>query len=293
MSGGASDKLAAVLERELADLPPLPAVATRLLRALGDTDTALGELAQLISMDSGLAAKVLRLVNSAYYGFPRQVTTISHAVVILGFNTVRNLALAVAVFDKFPFGPDAPIDPMRFWEHSVGVAVCAQILAKRKRLSVKVVEEAFLAGLLHDIGKLFLCQHFPEAYRCALADAWRQKVRVGVAEQAHCGASHVIVGKRIADRWNLPPALVATIWRHHDAARCSPEHFEMAALVSVSDALTRASRIGFIGDPLPPSLEPEVARWVALDAKTLQEVQEEQRVKVGEAREFLQVALGA
>ena len=290
-AASASSQLQVVLERELADLPPLPLVAARLVRALGDTESAVSELARLIAMDQGIAAKVLRLVNSPYYGFSRQVTTISHAVVILGFNTVRNLVLAIAAFDKIPVGKDSPVEANAFWEHSIGVAACLQILARRKRLPVKVAEEAFLSGLLHDVGKLFLCQHFPDHYRGALEEAWAQKARISVTEQQRYGAPHTIVGKRIAERWNLPPALVTTVWRHHNLAQC-PDHYDMVALVSASDALTRAAKIGFIGDPLPPSLTPDVAAWLGINAKMLAEVQEELRAKVADAREFLKMATG-
>nr|CAA9254642.1 hypothetical protein AVDCRST_MAG63-2096 [uncultured Armatimonadetes bacterium] len=287
----ATDRTMTVLDQEIADLAPRPLVAARLLEALGNTESAVGDLSRLIAMDKGITAEVLRLVNSTYYGFPRQVTTIGQAVVILGFNTVRNLALAVSTFDTFDAGRNAPIDRNQFWEHSIGVAVCAQILARRKRLAVKVVEEAFLGGLLHDIGKLFLCQHFPDDYRAAIDEAWRQKVRVTVMEQRYCGASHPLIGARIAEKWNLPPSLAAAIGRHHDVSRAQ-DNFEMVALVNASDALTNASKIGLVGDPLPPTLSPEVAAWLGVDARMLQEVQEELKVKVDDAREFLRMAAG-
>jgi putative nucleotidyltransferase with HDIG domain len=285
----AADQLQQALERELADLPPLPLVATRLVEALGNTETAVSDLSRLIGMDQAIAAKVLRLVNSSYYGFPRQVTTISQAVVVLGFNTVRNLALAIAAFDKFGLSRHAPLDATKFWEHAVAVAVGSQVLAKRKKLPVKAVEEAFLAGLLHDIGKLFLCQHFPNSYRAALEDAWASKTRISVCEQRHCGETHATVGKRIGERWNLPPGLVATIWRHHEPARAET-NFEPTALVNAADALTRATRIGFVGDPLPPTFAPEVTAWLQVDAKMLAEVQQELKSRFEDAREFLQIA---
>jgi len=290
-SRNASEQLQQALERELADLPPLPLVANRLVQALENTETAVSDLSRLIGMDQGIAAKVLRLVNSSYYGFPRQVTTLGHAVVVLGFNTVRNLALALAAFDKFPLSRHSPIEPTAFWEHGLAVAICAQLLAKRKRLPVKVVEEAFLAGLLHDIGKLFLCQHFPNSYRAAIEEAWAQKTRISIAEQRHCGAAHTLVGKHIAERWNLPPGLTTTLWRHHDPARAQVG-FEVCALVNAADALVRASRIGFVGDPLPPTFAPEVTDWLQVDAGALSEVQAELKTRVQEAREFLHVAAG-
>ncbi len=288
----ASDQLHQVLDRELTDLPPLPLVANRLVMALGNTETAVSDLARLIGMDQSIAAKVLRLVNSSYYGFPRQVTTLGHAIVILGFNTVRNLALAIAAFDKFPLSRHSPVDPTKFWEHGLGVAICAQVLAKRKNLPAKVGEEAFLAGLLHDVGKLFLCQHFPNSYRAAIEAAWEEKCRISVAEQTYCGATHSLVGKRIAEKWNLPATLAATIRHHHDPVQAQT-CFEVTALVNASDALVRAARIGFVGDPLPPAFAPEVAAYLQVDAKMLAEVQEEIKAKVQDARDFLQVAAGA
>lgn len=283
---GTPDDVAVSLGRDLADLPPLPLVASRLMEALGDTESSLSDLSRLISMDQAVATKVLRLVNSSYYGFPRQVTTVGHAVIILGFSTVRNLTLAIAAFDQFALGHDSPIDPLAFWEHCFGVAVCCQLLARRKRLPVKVGEEAFLGGLLHDMGKLFFCQHVPAQYRTVLEDAWQKMVPVSAAEQEHLGVAHTTVGQRIGERWNLPPALVATVRWHHDAAPCV-DHFEMVALVSAADVLTRTAKIGFVGDPLPPTLSPEVASWLAMDTWTLQEVQEELRTKVIDAHDFL------
>lgn len=182
------------------------------------------------------------------------------------------------------------IDHGAFWEHCIGVTLGAQLIARRKRLPAKTVEEAFLAGLLHDIGKLFLCQHFPLLYEAALGEAWQARVPISVTERKHCGAAHTLIGKRIAERWNLPPVLVACIWRYHDPWP-SADHFEMTALVSAGDAIARAGGIGFAGDLLPAALEPPVLAWLALDARALQSIEEELREKVAEAREFLQVVV--
>jgi len=128
-------------------------------------------------------------------------------------------------------------------------------------------------------------------YQAAMEDAWRQKFRISVAEQQHCGLAHTMVGRKIIEKWNLPSTLVTTTGRHHNVTQ-SCDHFELVALVSASDALTRATKIGFVGDPLPPTLPPEVAAWLAVDATMLKEVQEELRARVADAREFLQMATG-
>src|SRR5262249_2268269 len=145
------------LEKKLADLPPLPVVVTRIMETINDPNTSAEDLHRLIALDQGLSSKILRIVNSAYYGFPKRISTITHAVVILGFNTVRNLVLGVSAFGMLSQKSSAAgLNRTKFWEHSVATAVGASVLAKKKRpKSRAVVEEAFLGGLLHDIGELF------------------------------------------------------------------------------------------------------------------------------------------
>src|SRR5437764_5120821 len=111
------------LEKKLADLPPLPAVVTRIMQTINSPTTSADELSRLISLDQGLSSKILRIVNSAYYGFPKRISTITHAVVILGFNTVRNLVLGVSAFGMLPQKASASgLNRTKFWEHSVAVA---------------------------------------------------------------------------------------------------------------------------------------------------------------------------
>src|SRR5579871_2886367 len=151
------------LEKKLADLPPLPAVVTRIMQTINDPGTSAEELSRLVSLDQGLSSKMLRIVNSAYYGFPKRISTITHAVVILGFNTVRNLVLGVSAFGMLPQkGVSSGLDRMKFWEHSVATAVAANVLSKQRQPQTRsAMEEAFVAGLLHDVGKLFLDCYFP------------------------------------------------------------------------------------------------------------------------------------
>src|SRR6478672_2637103 len=130
------------LEKKLADLPPLPAVVTRIMQTVNNPDTSAEDLNKLISMDQGLSSKVLRLVNSSYYGFPRRISTITHAVVILGFNTVRNLTTSLGVFNAFDAcGQQTALDRDKFWAHSLGTAVAAGVIARRKNIPAKSVEE--------------------------------------------------------------------------------------------------------------------------------------------------------
>ena len=122
------------LEKKLADLPPLPAVVAKITTSLNDPAQGADELSRMVSMDQGLCSKILRIVNSAYYGFPKRISTITHAIMILGFNTVRNLVLGVSAFGMLPQkGLSAGLNRTKFWEHSIAVAVAASIVAKRDR----------------------------------------------------------------------------------------------------------------------------------------------------------------
>src|SRR5579871_495325 len=187
------------LEKKLADLPPLPAVVTRIMETVNNPDTSAEDLNRLISMDQGLSSKVLRIVNSSYYGFPKRISTITHAVVILGFNTVRNLVLGVSAFGllsqkSMPYG----LNRAKFWEHSVAAAVGASILAKQRLPKVRnAPEEGFIGGMLHDIGALFLDSYFPVQYAVAMAFAAREQKSARDAEALVLGIDHILVGRRI------------------------------------------------------------------------------------------------
>ncbi|MDQ2687596.1 MAG: HDOD domain-containing protein, partial [Armatimonadota bacterium] len=198
------ERLLRIIEDELQDLPPLPAVVMRVMQTINDPTASAMDLNRLISGDPALASKVLRLVNSSYYGFPRRIATITHAVVILGFNTVRNLTTSLGVLNAFDAkGQKTALDRDKFWAHGLATAVAAGVIARRKNIAAKMVEEVFIGGLLHDLGKLFLDQYFPDQYAIALRLAAQAKISIWDAEKTALGVGHALVGKRIADKWNL------------------------------------------------------------------------------------------
>lgn len=284
------ERLLRIIEDELQDLPPLPAVVTRVMQTINDPTTSAADLNRLISGDPALTSKVLRLVNSSYYGFPRRIATITHAVVILGFNTVRNLTTSLGVFSAFdPKGQQTAMDRDKFWAHSLGTAVAAGVLARRKNIPVKAVEEVFVGGLLHDIGKLFLDQYFPDQYAIALKLAAAAKISIWDAEKTALGVGHALVGKRVAEKWNLPPSLTSMIMLHHQPA-FSKEHFEITAVVQAADMVARKLKLGSGGDALVPALSPEVQQWLNLTPQVWEIIETETCQKFEGAKEFLTVA---
>jgi putative nucleotidyltransferase with HDIG domain len=252
------------LEKKLADLPPLPAVVTKIMATINDPGASSDELSKLIVLDQGLSSKILRIVNSAYYGFPKRISTITHAVVILGFNTVRNLVLGVSAFGMLPQKTaNTGLHRAKFWEHSVATAVAASVLAKkRKPQSRSVVEEAFVCGLLHDIGKLFLDCYFPVQYAVCMAFAVREDIPLIEAEKRVLDMDHALVGRRIADHWNFPPSLGAALGSHHDP-ESDPECFETAAIIQAADWVSWKMGHGSPDITKAPELSPEVQEWLA------------------------------
>ena len=281
------ERLLRIIEDELQDLPPLPAVVMRVMQTINDPTTSATDLNRLISGDPALASKVLRLVNSSYYGFPRRISTITHAVVILGFNTVRNLTTSLGVFNAFDArGQQTALDREKFWAHSLGTAVAASVIARRKNIPAKSVEEVFVGGLLHDLGKLFLDHYFPDQYAIALKLAVAAKISIWDSEKMALGVGHALVGKRIAEKWNLPPSLTSMIMLHHQPA-FSKEHFEITAIIQAADMTARKLEIGSGGDSLVPNLSPEVQQWLALSPPTWEAIDRETCQKFDQAKDFL------
>lgn len=283
------ERLLKIIEDELQDLPPLPAVVVRVMQTVNDPNTSAADLNRLIGSDPAIASKVLRLVNSSYYGFPRRITTITHAVVILGFNTVRNLTTSLGVFSAFDTGgrPTA-LDRNDYWAHSLGVASAATVLAKRKHIPPKLAEEVFVGGLLHDIGKLFLDQYFPDQYSITLKLARAAKISIWDAEKTALGIGHALVGKRVAEKWNLPPSLASMITLHHQPA-FAKDHFEITALVHTADHLAKKLSIGNGGDDQLPGIAPEVQQWLAIQPNAWASIEQETKLKFEDAKEFLKM----
>jgi HD-like signal output (HDOD) protein len=279
------------LEKKLADLPPLPAIVTRIMQTVNNPDTSAEDLNRLISMDQGLSSKVLRIVNSSYYGFPKRISTITHAVVILGFNTVRNLVLGVSAFGllgqkSMPYG----LNRGKFWEHSIAAAVAAGVVARKRLPKLRSApDEVFVGGLLHDLGALFLDSYFPVQYAVAMAFAAREGKNSREAENMVLGLDHVMVGRRIAEYWNFPPHLVAMMGSHHEPSR-ETDYFDMTALVHTGDWL--AWECGYIASEHTTQhpLDPAVAEWLAFDEEAFLTIKQDVAVQVKACEDLLRIA---
>ncbi|HNW92045.1 MAG TPA: HDOD domain-containing protein [bacterium] len=229
-------------------LPTLPVAATKIVQVVNNPNTTARDVNQLISTDQALAAKVLKLVNSAYYGLSNKVASITQAVVILGFNTIKSLALSASVLDSFSAAELGSFKRDEFWKHSLGVGVGAKLIAGLCRVPPKDQEEFFLAGLLHDMGKVVMDQYLHEEFSevvgltkdtgCSFLQAEREVLG---------GISHADIGKLLAEKWNLPANLQDAIAFHHDPLQAKDGATQTVA-VHFANILCKSKHIGYSGD---------------------------------------------
>jgi len=237
------------LKGMMADIPTLPAVYRELLRRLQDENVTVPGIAEVIARDQALAGRILRLVNSAHYGCQREVTNIKRAVVVLGLRAVRDTALTAGVFEYFGDERNAErLDPARFWEHSVAVAAISRTLAAARLPQHQ--DEAWVAGLLHDVGKLIEMRHFPADFDHIRRVAAEQGLPWYESEGRLFAVNHAQIGKAVLGGWNFPAEVVEAIHLHHtpEAARRNPQ---LTALVHVADHLAYGMGCGAPGSPPP------------------------------------------
>jgi putative nucleotidyltransferase with HDIG domain len=260
---------AAVMEK-IETLPSLPAAVQHLCRVVDDPNISAAELAKIISSDEVLAARVLRVANSSFYSLPHKVTRISQAIMVIGFRGVRNLALGISAFslDK-AWDPALPLSREDFWRRSLAVATISQSLAKRYKIAG--VEETFLGGLFHDIGKIVLIILFPREYSAVLDAAQAGKETLNALERKAFNIDHAAAGRELCKRWKIPDMLAQVVGSHHHAGvveqralerdRASrtgasspeqrmPDADAMSRIVHVAVNLANTSGIGSSGDPL-------------------------------------------
>lgn len=272
------------------DLPTLPDVVARVMQIVSNPLTTAEDLNQVISLDHALTFKVLRLANSAYYGFPKEITNITQAVTILGFNTIRNLALSVSVHKMMFVDRERGLFSYRdFWKHCVAVGVCARVLARR--LGYKSDENAFTAGLLHDIGKSLLERVDHVAFIACIEASRESKRPLWEVEQERLGVDHAALGGRLAEIWNLPGDLHAAIEHHHLPGEGAID--PLVACVHAADMLCRQEGLGMDGDFGPIAIAPAARKLLRLDEHAIREVLAEMEHRLKEAEEFLKFSRGA
>ena len=227
-------------------IPAFPQSVSRVLSLSSDINCPTRELVEVVSNDPVLTLKILRLVNSAFFGLATPVTSIRQALVTLGMNTLKNTALSLALIGVLPRENEAELDMDRFWLHCLAVGLAARRLARAMGLSRSEAEDHFVAGLLHDVGKLVLARYQALAYRSVLETVREDNSDLHEAEKTMLDATHCEVGALLAERWGLPDPLARCLAWHHDP---DGDPSPMGDTVFAADQLVKRLRLGFSGNP--------------------------------------------
>ena len=228
-------------------IPSLPVVIMELLASMNQEDADTAVIGTKIAQDQALTAKTLRLANSSFYGMAHQITTTQQAISILGFRTIRCLATTTGLIAAMPAGVSAAFEPMEFWRHGIGAAVCAREIAPHLGCEA---EHAYTAALLHDVGRLVLATQFPTHFAEVLAYQQARDCTMLEAEQQVLGPDHSTVGQALARHWNFPAAYQNAVAHHHMPR--APQEDALTTTVRAANLLAHSMFDTHVdGGPLP------------------------------------------
>ena len=256
------------------DLPTMPEVLVKLNTVMTDPETSAEDVAKIVSVDPAVATNILRIVNSAYYGLQVRVSSVSLAISVMGFSMTKKVALKAAVFSALGKRRQkvAHFDPSSFWKHAVFVGVAARVLADASgRFDDMHPEDAYIAGLLHDIGKIILMEKAEDRYGKALRKSVEQGRPEVEVELEELGFTHADVGSVLAIKWSLPEDLDIAIRYHHAPGR-DPYHRSLSSLIHLADQLAwRAQTPSTVGTT-PAPLDHDVYEAVGLSPEQVEEL---------------------
>lgn len=281
------DKHQKQIEKFIKRMPSLSTTVGKVLEVCSRTDASPNELNKVVSLDPVLTGQVLKLINSAYYSLVTKVTSLTRAITMLGMNTVKNMALSTAVIRTVGSAKKSKVLPTsKFWAHTIGVGACAKLLAAAKDVPVMEREEYFVAGLLHDLGKV----PFGDEYSEVLQVAKRERAALIQVERDLLGVDHQEVGLMIADKWKLNPSIRDCISNHHNVEFAEEEHRKQIAFIALANVYINIFDIGFAGDPYPreEGLD-ELLNITGLTWEDYAGVRESVEAEIEKAQIFLQI----
>jgi len=301
------EKRVELILQQLEHLPTLPTVAIRVLEATSSDDSSARQVVQLIEADPALTTRILQLVHRADQGVRGEINSVERAVVLLGFEAVRCAVLAVSVFAVFQGSPRAGSPQPRFnheefWRHSLAVACCAELLAESATSTQQgaalelAASEAFLCGLLHDLGKIALARILPKSFDRVVEAVDLLRGNIADVERTVIGLDHMVVGKRLAERWGLPAGVRDCIWLHGQSPQGLPATVRNAAmvnLVTLADVLARQHHLGYSGNYTFPIAPETIQSDLGLTQRGLQTAQTNLMQRIEQRAELLGIGRSA
>ncbi len=287
------------INKYIANMPSLSTTISMVLKVCNSPDTTANDLNRVISLDPVLTGNVLKLINSAFYSLRDRVTSLTKAIIMLGMNTIKNLAISTAILgtlNKTKSVKTSSVDT--FWEHSICVGTAAKIIASIPELGLKNKDEFFVAGLLHDIGKIPLINCFPENY-ALVEEAVEEGVAIIRAENKFLKINHSQIGKKVAGKWGIAGAIYETICYHHFPFTAEVDNVQVVQIIALADVfaktlekknsneLTEEPEIVF---NLNDSLLINMLDKMNIDFDSIKEVEATIVSELDKAKEFLQIA---
>ena len=246
--------------KTIINLPALPSIAMEVVEMVDNPKTSASQLGKIISTDQALTAKVLKIANSPFYGFPKKIATIDFAIIVLGFDALKEIVISISLVSSLQKKSDKYFDSKAFWDHSIATGVIARRLARD--LGYRVSGEVFVGGLLHDMGISVMHRYFNNEYKRIVDIARDSELTFMEAEESVLGVTHADIGSWLAERWNLPDHLVEGVLLHADPSKAE-KNPELVSIIHCADVF--AARIN--GGPV------EFDKGVEFDQGALQRLQ--------------------
>lgn len=272
---------------QVGEIATLPEVTVKIIHVVENPKSTARDLHEIIRNDPALAARILKVVNSAFYGLPGQIASVDRAIVLLGLSAVKNIAIAASMTRLFQSGSAIEgFNPVEVWRHSIAVGVASRMIsAAQGRPSV---EESFLAGLIHDLGLLVVRQVYPRKLADILAHVKTGNKSWCQLETEIIGADHQAFGMALASKWRFPRTLCTAIGYHHNPEALSAENRELPTLVYVADTLASRAGIGFSATPAGQQFDANTLGVIHITQAQIDKIAEELPSAVQTAEAILQ-----
>ncbi len=267
-----------VLE-SIENLPTLPVVAQQILKLVTNKNSNMSQIATVITKDQAIAARIIRLTNSAFYGLRNRITSIQHAIVILGLNTVKNLVLGVSVVKAFEDTARMSVfDREKFWLHSFSTAQASKLMAKK--MGIRDDEDFFLSGLLHDIGILIVDQFLHDDFMEIMKNVVEHKSDYMETEKAVLGMNHGDIGAYIGEKWKIHTFLIHAVRYHHRPKSIPPEaqiEKDKVNVVHVAESMMRENGVGDFMDNFSTKVDEEIKQGLKISSEDLKGIVDQVR----------------
>lgn len=281
------------VQHHIDKMPSLSTTVTKVLEICNRPDTSANDMNRVISLDPVLTGKVLKLINSAYYSLPNQVTSLTRAIIILGLNTVKNLALSTAILGNLRNRKSKALPIDAFWDHSIRAGVTAKAIASLRKDRSGPLEEYFIAGLLHDLGKIPLSDCFPKEYQKAVNMIAAKDGTAHHAEKTFFGFDHCLTGKMIAEKWKFADGFVEALAHHHAPQMIEGDHSNLVANVVIGNHFAHfIERPDDENQTLLPAGVAQALEVAGIEWQDVLGLDDEINTEIEKARIFLEIGIG-